>query len=159
MSAGFRIPILIPAICSAFILVGCAASPKKFYKNPSAVETTSLCRAYLSTRDPKFQSDTLAEINRRGLGTQQCVDAVNQQDAAIAAGLAVGLAGAAAAACANNGGCANSYSAPSYGADWDLFRNQYGQLVWACRDIASGQFTYAQYCHGKPQVDARWPAI
>ena len=159
MKKYLRIPILIPAILSTFVLTGCSASPKKFYKNPSAVQTTSLCRAYLSTRDSKFQSDTLAEINRRGLGAQQCVDAVNKQDAAIAAGIALGVAGAAAAACANNGGCANSYSAPYLGAEWDLQHNQYGQLVWVCRDVASGQYTYNDYCQGKLQVDTKWPGV
>lgn len=159
MKTFLRNPTLIPAVLSALVLAGCAASPNKFYQNPSSVGTSSLCRAYLSTRDPKFQSDTLVEINRRGLGSQQCVDMVNNQDAAIAAGLVLGLAGAAAATCANSGGCANSYSAPSLGADWDLQHNQYGQLVWACRDVASGQYTYTEYCQGKLQADTKWPGV
>ncbi|MGH6859646.1 MAG: hypothetical protein ACRECY_05275 [Phyllobacterium sp.] len=38
-----------------------------------------------------------------------------------------------------------------------MFYNQYGQLVWACRDIATGQFSYEYTCSGKAKPDYRWP--
>jgi len=35
-------------------------------------------------------------------------------------------------------------------ADWDAFYNQYGQVVWVCRELATGGFTY------KATTDLRW---
>jgi hypothetical protein len=86
---------------------------------------------------------------------------VKKQNQAIAAGVAIAAVGAAVAVCANNncGGGAGYYGGGYYqGADWDAFYNQYGQIVWACREIASGRFTYYHHCYGRPQTDWRWPA-
>jgi len=88
------------------------------------------------------------------------MEMVNNQNKAIAAGVAIAAVGAAVAVCANNDcGDGGSYR-PSYyqGADWDAFYNQYGQIVWACREVASGRFTYDTNCYGKSQTDWRWPS-
>jgi hypothetical protein len=61
----------------------------------------------------------------------------------------------AVAAAAAKGGGGGGYA--ESGSDWDQFYNQYGQLVWACRDIQSGRFTEKSNCAGKLQVDNRWP--
>lgn len=80
--------------------------------------------------------------------------AVNSTLAVV--GAAVIVVGAAAAGKNSAGGGSNSYA--ESGADWDAFYNQYGQLVWACRDIRTGRFTEAANCAGKAQTDSRWPS-
>jgi hypothetical protein len=38
-----------------------------------------------------------------------------------------------------------------------LIRNQYGQPIWVCRGIETGQFADQYHCANKIQNDARWP--
>jgi hypothetical protein len=40
---------------------------------------------------------------------------------------------------------------------WDSFRNQYGTLVWACRGVQTGQFSFLVRCHDRPRHDLTWP--
>ena len=119
----------------------------------------SLCRAYLQEGDAQYKLDVQQELARRGIFTGYCKQAVEQQNAQIAAGvvLAAVVVGAAAA-CANNGGCGGGGGHYSSGADWDQFYNYRGYLVWACRDIRTGQFTYESNCFGKAKTDFRWPS-
>ncbi|RUY28881.1 MULTISPECIES: hypothetical protein [unclassified Mesorhizobium] len=85
---------------------------------------------------------------------------IRKQNQAIAAGIAIAAVGAAVAVCSNNDCGGGGYVRPNYyqGADWDEFYNPYPQLVWACRDIATGRFVDYSSCYGKAQVDWRWPA-
>jgi hypothetical protein len=91
---------------------------------------------------------------------ERCASMVREQNQAIAAGVALAAVGAAVAICANNNCGGGGYTAPTYyqGSDWDAFYNQYGQVVWACREIGNGRFTYDYRCAGKPQTDWRWPS-
>ena len=41
--------------------------------------------------------------------------------------------------------------------DWDKFFDQYGNLVWMCRGVQTGQFANDDKCGGKHQTDLRWP--
>ncbi|BBD41018.1 hypothetical protein Amn_pb00090 (plasmid) [Aminobacter sp. Y103A] len=83
------------------------------------------------------------ELSSRSVSAPRCVKMVNNQNNAIAAGVAIAAVGAAVAVCANNDcGGGGSYRPIYYqGADWDAFYNQYGQIVWVCREVASGRFT------------------
>ena len=67
------------------------------------------------------------------------------------------MIGAAAAAAGGGGGGGGAYGASDYDWDWDQFYNQYGQLVWACRGIQTGQFAELHHCAYDVKVDTRWP--
>jgi hypothetical protein len=41
--------------------------------------------------------------------------------------------------------------------DWDQFYDRYGNLVWMCRGVQTGQFAEDDKCDGKYQTDRRWP--
>ncbi|KQZ80898.1 hypothetical protein ASD64_11440 [Mesorhizobium sp. Root157] len=151
----------IRAVATAFLalsLASCTTSREALNKDPKAITTSALCRSFFSTNDQQFKVDILVELSRRSVSAEQCATMVKQQNQAIAAGVAIAAVGAAVAICANNN-CGGGGYTPNYyqGADWDAFYNQYGQIVWACRAIATGQFTYASNCYGKAQTDWRWP--
>ena len=83
-------------------------------------------------------------------------DSENSEFSAVGTAFAVlGAVAIVAAAAGGGGGGGGGYV--ESGSDWDQFYNQYGQLVWACRDIQSGRFTEKSNCAGKLQVDNRWP--
>lgn len=148
------------AVALALASASCTTSQQALTKNPSAVSTSALCRTLSSTKDAKFQDDLYAELVRRSVTLAQCADMIRKQNQAIAAGIAIAAVGAAVAVCSNNDCGGGGYVRPNYyqGADWDEFYNPYPQLVWACRDIATGRFVDYSSCYGKAQVDWRWPA-
>jgi hypothetical protein len=154
---------LVALLTIAAITAGCTTSSESFYKDRSKGDKTSLCRAYLKASTEAFRQDIGNELARRGVFPTECQTIVQKQNTAIAAGVALAVVGAVAVACASSScGGGGGYSRPNaysggYGADWDQFYNQYGQLVWACRDISSGQFTYQSECYGMAQTDYRWP--
>lgn len=144
----------------SLVFASCTTSHQALNKNPASVSTSALCRSLTSTKDVAFQQSLYVELTRRSVSPSQCVEMVTKQNQAIVAGLAVAALGAAVAVCANNDCGGGGGYTPNYdrGADWDQFYNQYGQLVWACREIGTGQFTYEYNCSGKIQSDWRWPS-
>ena len=69
-----------------------------------------------------------------------------------------GAATAAGIAAANSGyGGGGGYYSGGYGVAWDQFYNQNYQLIWRCRDRATGQFVYDYQCGGQAMVDNTWP--
>ncbi|RCW78303.1 hypothetical protein [Phyllobacterium bourgognense] len=109
--------------CLAAICAGCTTSSKSFYKDKTKGDKISICRAYLKTQSATFRQD-------RNIYPGDCLGYVKAQNAAIVAGVAVALVGAAAIACANSSsGCRGGGGGYSTGSDWDQFYNQYGQLV------------------------------
>lgn len=145
----------------ALPLASCTTSQQALSKNPKAVNTSALCRSLANTNDAQFRIDLLTELSRRSVSVDQCATMIKQQNQAIAAGVALAAIGAAVAVCANNDCGGGGYYQPRYyqGADWDAFYNQYGQVVWACREIATGRFTDYSNCYGKVQTDWRWPGL
>ncbi|MER9301067.1 hypothetical protein NKI38_32120 [Mesorhizobium sp. M0621] len=148
------------AVALAFVSASCTTSQQALTKNPNAVSASALCRTLASTKDGKFQQDLYAELVRRSMTIDQCTDMIRKQNQAIAAGIAIAAIGAAVAVCSNNDCGGGGYARPNYyeGADWDEFYDPYPQLVWACRNIATGQFVDYSNCYGKAQTDWRWPA-
>ncbi|HEV2900330.1 MAG TPA: hypothetical protein VGX71_21345 [Pseudaminobacter sp.] len=141
-------------------LSACTTTQEALTKNPKAVGKAALCRSFVTTNDERFRQELYKELSRRSISAVQCADMVKKQNQAIAAGIAIAAVGTAVAVCANNncGGGGGYYGGGYYqGADWDAFYNQYGQIVWACREISSGRFTYDNNCAGKPMTDWRWP--
>lgn len=114
----FSLLFAVPVIAS-----GCAAAPKTFYANPSAVKDTTLCRTFLDAANAgneEYARDTAAEARRRGLTLEQCQSKVDAENA-ILIGVAVVATGAAAVAACQGGGC-GGYSAPAYGnTDYDCY--------------------------------------
>ncbi|WP_147377764.1 hypothetical protein [Mesorhizobium waimense] len=140
-------------------LSACTTSQQALTKNPKAVSQSALCRSFITTKDEGFRQELYAELSRRSISAAQCADTVKKQNQAIAAGIAIAAVGAAVAVCAKNN-CGGGGGGRYYqGADWDAFYNQYGQVVWACREIASGRFTYDYNCYGQAQTDWRWPGL
>lgn len=155
-----RPPAAFAAALLTLSLAACTTSQQALSKNPKAVTTSALCRSFVTTNDGQFKQALYVELSSRSVSGLQCEEMVKNQNNALAAGIAIAAVGAAVAVCANNDcGGGGSYR-PSYyqGADWDAFYNQYGQIVWACREVASGRFTYDTNCYGKPQTDWRWPS-
>ena len=142
-------------------LSACTTSHEALSKNPKAVGEAALCRSFITTKDEAFRQELYRELSHRSIAPMQCAEMVKKQNQAIAAGIAIAAVGAAVAICANNdcGGGGGGYYSGGYaqGADWDAFYNQYGQIVWACREVASGQFTYDHNCFGQSKTDWRWP--
>lgn len=151
-----RFHSLIGAVVSAALLASCATAPKSFYANPSAVKDTPLCRAWLEAGDPTYKRDTWAEIQRRGISQQDCKNKVNAETAAIAAIAVIGTATAVGIASAN-GARFGGGGGGVYGVAWDQFYGQYGTLVWACRERATGQFADQYRCQGMAMNDMEWP--
>ena len=147
-------------ILVASIVSGCAVSKSSFYQNRYAISDTALCRTFINGTgsDYQFGQDVKAEIARRNLNYYDCQTKVKESNNLIGAAVvgAVVVGAAVAASKKGGGGGGNSYA--ESGADWDAFYNQYGQLVWACRDIQTGRFTEAYRCSGKAQTDSRWPS-
>lgn len=145
--------------CFSFLLAlvlisGCTTTSKSFYSNPSAADDTSLCRAYSKTKDVPYKRDLSKELDRRNISLSQCKKLVRNQNTKIAAVVAIGAI--AAVACANSTGCGSGLSYEQ--ADWDQFYNEHYQLVWRCREINTGRFTYDSNCSGKVKTDFRWPS-
>lgn len=70
----------------------------------------------------------------------------------------LGAAAAVAAVRAGGGAAAGAGAGASdYDWAWDEFRNQYGQLVWACRGKQTGEFAVSERCRFKPVNDYTWP--
>jgi hypothetical protein len=44
------------------------------------------------------------------------------------------------------------------GAAWDNF-NHRGTVIWACRDLASGNMVSTSMCHGLVKDDRHWPGM
>ena len=44
-----------------------------------------------------------------------------------------------------------------WGDDWDAFYDQYGRLMWRCREVQTGRFTQTAKCIGLSKDDDRWP--
>lgn len=150
--------VLLAAISTS--LSACTTSQEALHKNPKAVSKAALCRSYVTTNDHQFRQQLHDEMLRRSISATECSDIVKKQNQAIAVGVALAAVGAAVAVCANNNCGGGGYSGRTYNgeADWDQFYNAYGQLVWACREVASGRFTYEYNCYGKAQTDWRWPS-
>ena len=105
-----RFQTVVAGLAAVSILAGCSASPKSFYANPSKPGATSLCRSFLETDDPSFQSDVGVELVRRGLTLEDCENRIAMETAALAA-IAVTAVGIGVAAACSGRNCA----APSFG--------------------------------------------
>jgi hypothetical protein len=150
------------AVAACVAMTGCAVRPAVFYKDPYGVGDTRLCRtsdAAVKSGDSRYVQSVQAELDRRGITPAQCQQLERDQTGAIVVGSLLVVAAVAAARAGGSGGGgtpSNSYVS-DYEWDWDQFRNQYGQFVWACRGVQSGQFADNSKCFGKFQVDSRWP--
>lgn len=129
---------------------------------PSQAELTSqstnaLCRALVTTNDQVYIQKVVALLVKRGANAEKCKRLI-EGDNAVWTGIAVaGVGVAAGAVAANNPGYGGYYPNQSYGAAWDAFYNQYGQLEWRCRSRATGRFVADYNCAGLPVHDGTWP--
>lgn len=138
---------------AALLLVGCTTNQAPLDENFAEKDTLTLCRMVFQATDPARREKIATLIIRRG-GTAERCQTLLANDKAIWTGIAVAGVAAAAGAAASNGGY---YAPSSYGVAWDQFYNQYYQLIWRCRDRATGRFVEDYYCAGKPMVDSTWP--
>lgn len=44
------------------------------------------------------------------------------------------------------------------GTAWDNFKHR-STVMWACRDLASGDIVSTSMCHGLPKNDRQWPGM
>jgi hypothetical protein len=144
-------------VSTLICISGCTTSTTRpSYSDPRAESTLILCRRLANSADQQYRNQIAQVLVRRGATVEKCLRLINS-DNSIAAGIAVaGVAVAAGAAASNSGG--GYYSGTgSYGVAWDQFYNEYYQLIWRCRDRATGQFVYDYNCSGKSMVDTTWP--
>lgn len=140
----------------ALLAAGCTAPAKKELTTES---TLGLCRIVVESKDQDYQKKAFALLTKRGANADKCVRLI-QADNSVATGIAIsGAAVATGAIIANNGGYGGGYYAqPSaYGVAWDQFYNHNYQLIWRCRDKATGRFVDDYYCASQPKIDATWP--
>lgn len=153
---------------------GCATvgpTPPLLYQQfavaPGGVTDAQLCSTWVHANDTdqaEFEEAVYKEASRRSLTFSECVGRTKRQDdrgnvirnvliGAAVVGLAVALA--------RRGGGGGGYAptVTDYSWSWDLFYNEYRQLVWACRGEQTGQFAELNKCQFKPKNDHRWPSL
>jgi hypothetical protein len=151
---------------AALTLSSSAVSANSYYSAQKRLSDLQLCKTERSREaqsNAQFRNDVIRDLQARGVTPQRCDELIRQQKAAIAAALAVGAAAAIIASEGGGGSSGSSTTAGSYAAqqdydwDWDQFYNQYGQLVWACRGVQTGQFAEFENCRLDAKIDSRWP--
>ncbi|TPL51529.1 hypothetical protein [Mesorhizobium sp. B2-4-6] len=135
---------------------GCSTNINVSDSDLTAQNTINLCRALATSTDDKYRSRVAALLTRRGATAEKCIRLI-QTDNAVATGIAVAGVAAAAGAAAKNGGGGYYVPRPQYGVAWDQFYGPNYNLIWRCRDMATGQFVYDYYCAGMPMIDSTWP--
>jgi hypothetical protein len=138
-------------------LNACTTTPQAVAVNPTKIGKSALCRSFVTTQDEAFRQLLFSELSSRSITPMQCGDMVMKENQALAAAAVIAVGVTAVAVCANNSCGGGGYVPPKsynrYGAEWDMFYNQYGQQVWACRDTSNGQFTYDYRCAGSAKYD------
>ena len=163
---GSRKALAVGVLCSLLVVTplgGCATSSASYYEKRGSFSNATLCRTYQSAQkegNASFATDVRSDLSTQfGTDIHNCDSIIKAQNQKIAGVIvAVAAVAAVAAAAANSGGGGSGYTASDYQWDWDLFYNQYGQLVAACRGIQTGQFADNYRCAGLTQDDNRWPA-
>jgi len=161
-------------LASVALTSGCAAVPTPALNtDPATLDTRNVCRlrnAAIDKGNIDVRDKATAEMARRDINIQQCEywraddEATKQTSydkirrALIATAAVLVIAGAAYAAASSGGGGGGSTAINDYQWDWDVFYNQYGQLVTYCRGVQTGQFSDNWHCNGLPVTDARWPS-
>jgi hypothetical protein len=153
-----RMKRTIVAATIASLLVGCAASPGQFYADRRGISASQLCGAMFSTyakNNYSYYRDINEEASRRGLASSDCEEMNRQTNQSVATAALLGLVIVAA----TKGGGDYTQSSDLIDAewDWDQFRNQQGDLVWACRGVQTGKFSEDNRCARKLKTDFRWP--
>ena len=81
----------------------------------------------------------------------------NNEDIAIAvlAGVTTALVVYSVVNSSASGGSSNTNIDNDW--EWDQFYNAYGELVWACRGVQTGEFAVLSKCDYKYKTDYTWP--
>jgi hypothetical protein len=154
-------------LSSALLLTACAVSSERFYSNRGSLGAVSLCRTHQTAiRNGQYQlaKDVEQELRARlKKNLSQCEEIISASNRAVAAGvLATAVVVAAASSKGGGGGSGTTSkttsSATDYDWDWDQFYNQYGDLIWRCRGVQSGQFAEDYHCAADYKSDTRWPS-
>lgn len=149
--------IALVASVAAACASGCSTNSNVSDADLTAMNTVTLCHALANSSDEQYRNRVAALLVKRGATVEKCLRLI-QTDNAVAAGIAVAGVAVAAGAAANNGG-GGYYPPPQrrYGVAWDQFYDQNYNLIWRCRDRATGRFVYDYYCAGMPMIDTTWP--
>lgn len=159
------------AIVAALVmsLAACAVTPQQFSAQRTSITDSDLCHTWVyaaRSNDRQLERDVTAEVYRRGLNDTTCTQATaaaKQRAVDNFVGTTAVLLGAAAVIglAAKGGGNLAGAMTPEDDTDWDwdLFYNEYRQLVWACRGVQTGQFADTQRCAYKAKADTRWPSL
>jgi hypothetical protein len=142
-------------IGAAICATGCTTNTSNINSDPRSESTLTLCRTLASSADQEYRNRVVQVLVRRGATVEKCQRLIST-DNAVVTGIAVAGVAAAAGAAAHNGYGGGGYPRP-YGVAWDQFYNENYQLIWRCRDKATGRFVYDYYCNGLPMIDTTWP--
>lgn len=149
---------LLLLLSLAVLASGCTTSTSPANKDLSAEGTLGLCRIVYESKDVETKNKAVILLIKRGANPEKCVRLI-QSDKNLATGIAISAgAVAAGAVIANNGGYGGGYypQTSPYGVAWDQFYNQYNQLIWRCRDKATGRFVDDYHCAAIPKADSTW---
>ncbi|QPC90021.1 hypothetical protein [Mesorhizobium sp. INR15] len=139
------------------LLGGCNSTYSVSDSELTAKSTVTLCHELAVSTDEHYRIRAAALLVKRGATAEKCMRLV-QADNAVATGIAVAaVGGAAVAVAANNGGGGYYAPRPVYGVAWDQFYGQGYNVIWRCRDKATGRFVDDYYCAGMPMIDTAWP--
>jgi hypothetical protein len=140
-------------------LTACAITPEQFYANRTSYTDEQVCSMWRHYDGPVEQG-AIAEAARRGISVDRCtaiLAAAEQRNANVAAGLMLILALGAASQGAATAPMPMMPVASDTEWAWDQYRNDAGNLVWACRGVQTGQFWPEVRCQFLPKLDIRWP--
>ena len=146
------------AVCVALLAAGCTSTTSTYsMKDPHDESTLKLCRVWSSTTDQSYRNRVAQILVKRGASVEKCQRLISSDDS-TATTIAIATAAAAGGiAAANSGYGGGGYYSGGYGVAWDQFYNQNYQLIWRCRDKASGRFVNDYQCGGEAMVDTTWP--
>lgn len=141
-------------LCATGIVGGCTTNTTSTEEDLTSKSTLGLCRILSAHSDQEYRQRAAHLLVRRSASVEKCQKLISS-DNTIAASIAVAGAATAADVAAHNG--YGGYAPPAYGVAWDQFYNEYHQLIWRCRDRATGRFVYDYSCSGLPMHDGTWP--
>lgn len=141
-------------IATLIAVTGCAVTPQQFSQRKNTMSDTDVCRAATAARQTKDDS-YIAMVNqegeRRALTVEKCKTLIAESDKnnAIAAVALVGMAAVALASSQDNGAAPVNKKNEEYA--WARAYNNKRQLVWVCKEVATGKLEEPEDCKGLPK--------
>lgn len=141
-------------IATLFAITGCAVTSQQFAQRKNTMSDTEVCRAATVARqsaDNSYIAMVNQEGERRSLTVDKCKALIAESDKnnAIAAVALVGMAAVALASSQDNAAPPSNKKNEEYA--WARAYNDKRQLVWVCREEATGKLEEPEDCKDLPK--------